>query len=193
MRGPRQLHWLWLLLLHGCRSSPSEPAPQAAVTHPAPCSSSPRAPIRDRAGLVEALRTLQACDWSAITPRAIANTLGAELHASESGTSWEFATDHELLQADADAPAQDASASWIHFHFKTNLGLTLALIEALYGSRYETLPPGKNTSLIFEPPDGSYVAIELFGNFATPKPAALVYNLQLRPRAPQKAGRMSRE
>lgn len=130
---------------------------------------------------MEALRTLQSCDWPSRTPRAIANALGANLHASASGTSWEFDTNGELLAADADATAEGAPATWIRFYPRTNLGITMALVEAMYGSRYEVLAPGKDTTVIFAPEDGSYAAVRLFGSFKTPKPAALVHYLQLRP------------
>jgi hypothetical protein len=190
MRGWWQLGWVSVVLCYGCSKSASEPSLQAAVasheTQPAQCSPSRRAAIQDRAGFVEALRTLQGCEWSALTPRAIANAVGANLHASESGKSWEFDTNSELLAVSADAPGQDAPASWIRFHPRLNLGVTMALIEALYGSSYGALPPGKDTTVIFEPADGSYVAIKLFGSFKTPKPAALVNYLQLRPPEVQK-------
>lgn len=130
---------------------------------------------------MEALRALQGCAWPSRTPRAIANALGANTHAGSLGKSWEFDTNSELLVVDADAIAEHAPATSIRFHPRSNLGVTMALIEALYGSRYNALPPGKDTTVIFEPEDGSYVAIQLFGSFKTPKPAALVNDLQLRP------------
>src|SRR5262245_29579067 len=145
-----QLGWAWivlLVLLHGCRSSASEPAAQAAATQsearPAVCSPSRRAPIRDRDGFVEALRTLQSCNWSVLTPRAIANAFGANVRASESAGSWEFDTNGELLAVSAEAAAEDAPATSVHISPKLDLGVTMALMEALYGSRYDVLPPGK--------------------------------------------------
>ena len=79
MRGWWQLGWAWVALCYGCNTSASEPSLQAAVaapeTQPAQCSPSRRAAIQDRAGFVEALRTLQGCEWSALTPRAIANAV----------------------------------------------------------------------------------------------------------------------
>lgn len=173
--------WAWFAVLLACRTSTSEPALPPAEKKPAECSPTRRAPIQDRAGFVEALRTLQGCDWPSRTPRAIANALGANLRAGAAGKSWEFDTNSELVAVDADATAEDAPATSIRFYPRSNLGVTMALVEALYGSRYDTLPPGKDTTVIFEPEDGSYAAVKLFGSFKTPKPAALVNYLQLRP------------
>jgi len=125
--------------------------------------------------------------WSRIgqglTPRQLADALGAEVKPTEAATTWRIVNQTPAATIDTDALGPEQPISWLRATVEVAAGLSAADLTDILGP-FTSTPGGKTSIVIFSGPTGDvnapYFSATLLASH--PSPESSVIRLNVRPK-----------